>query len=97
MVHTSKTCAKCFPKGLRIVGTAVQTLQEGLSLNGYNALSKEADLAIAARCGGRGPEVMKSVAVGPENILQPTTGDIEVSYYSTSRVQVVFGLGHPSH
>ena len=39
---------------------------------------------------------MRSVAAGPEPVLRPTDADVKLRYCSTSRVQELLGLVHPS-
>ena len=59
-------------------------------------LSKEAMMAAVARRSGRAPDVMQSVAAGPEPVLMPGAPDMELRYCSTSRAQELLGLAHPS-
>ena len=91
-----KGCGQYIPKRPRTVTTAEWTLEEGLRSSGYTLLSKEAMLAALARRSGRGPDVMKSVAAGPEPVPKPTDAGIEVRYCGTSRMQEPFRLVHPS-
>ena len=73
------------PRRPWIVSIAEETLQEGLPPSGYTAVGMEAMLAAVARRGLRGPEAMKNVAAGPEPVLRPTAGDVEVQYLPGAR------------
>ena len=53
-------------------------------------------MAAVARRNGRAPNVMKSVAAGPEPLLMPSALDMELRYCSTSCAQELLGLAHPS-
>ena len=91
MKPKSRARGQCIPKRPRIVSTAEATQQEGLQPSGYTALSKEAMMAGRS---GRGPNMTKSVAAGPEPVLRPTNAGIELRYCNTSRVHELFGLVH---
>ena len=53
-------------------------------------------VAAVSRCSGRAPDVMRSVAAGPEPVLMPGAPDIELRCCNTSRAQELQGLAHPS-
>ena len=53
-------------------------------------------MAAVVRRSGRAPDVMKSVAAGPEPLLMPGAPDMESRYCSTSRAQELLGLAHQS-
>ena len=80
----------------QIVSTAETTLQEGLRPSRYTPLSKEAMMVAVASRSGRAPNVLKSVAAGPEPVLMPGAPDMELRYCKTSRAQELLGLAHPS-
>ena len=99
MQPQSKRRGQCVPKRPQIVSTVETTLQAGLRPCGYAALSKEAMMAAVARRNGLAPDVMRSVAAGPEPVLMPGGPDMELRYCSgacTSRAQELHGLAHPS-
>ena len=81
---TGKRRGRHVPNRPQVVSTAETTLHEGLRPSGYTPLSKEAMLAAVARRSGRPPDVMKSVAAGPEPVLMPGAPDMELRYCSTS-------------
>ena len=88
---TGKRWVSHVPKRPQIVSTAETTLQEGLRPSRYIPLSKEAMMAAVARRSGRAPDVMKSVAAGPEPVLIPCAPDMELRYCSTLRAQELLG------
>ena len=92
----SKRWGKYVPKCPQIVSTAEITLQAGLRPCGYTVLSKEAMMAAVARRSGRAPDVMRSVAAGPEPMLMRDAPEMELRYCGTSRAQELLGLAHPS-
>ena len=96
MKSQSKRRGQYVPKRPQIVITAATTLQAGLRPCGYTALCKEARMAAMARRSGGAPDVMRSVAAGPEPVLRPTDAGVELRCCSTSRVQEPLGLVHPS-
>ena len=96
MKPQSKRRSQCVPSRPQIVNTAETTLQAGLRPCAYIALSKEAMMAAVARRSGGAPDVMRRVAAGCEPVLRPTYSDVELRYCSTSRVQELLGLVHPS-
>ena len=53
-------------------------------------------IAPVARCSGRATDVIRSAAAGPEHVLRPTEADTELRSCTTSRVQELLGLVHPS-
>ena len=52
-------------------------------------------MAVVARRSGWDPDVMRSVAAGPEPVLMSGAPDMELRYCSTSRAQELLGLVHP--
>ena len=96
MKPQSKRRGPYVPKRPQIVSTAATTVQAGLRPCGYTGLGKEVMMAAVARCSGHAPDVMRSVAAGHEPVLRPTDADVEQRYCSTSRVQELLGLMHPS-
>ena len=96
MQQQSNRRGKYVPKQPRIVSTAVTTLQEGLRPCGYPSLSKEAMMAAVGRRSGRAPDVIRSVAAGPEPVLMLGAPDMELRYCTTSQAQELLGLAHPS-
>ena len=93
---TDKRRGRSVPKRPQTVSTAETSLQEGLRPSGYTPLSKEAMMAAVARRSGQAPDVMKSVAAGPEPVLMPVAPGMELRYCSTSPAQELLGLAHPS-
>ena len=53
-------------------------------------------MAAVARRSGCAPDMMRSVAAGPDPVLIPGAPDMELRYCSTSRAQELLGLPHPS-
>ena len=53
-------------------------------------------MAVVARRSGLAPNMMRSVAAGPEPLLMPCALDMELRYCSTSGAQELLGLAHPS-
>ena len=93
---TGKRRGRHVPQRPQIISTAETTLQGELRPSEYTPLSKEAMMAAVARRSGRAPDVMKSVAAGPEPVLMPGAPDVELRYCSTLRAQELLGLAHPS-